>query len=81
MPTSWEQPTDAAARKHNVFGTMTYPISSDTIANPLLVALLRALSSCFGKAGKDFFVIGAAFIFLILASCFGDMAMGIFFTA
>lgn len=30
---------------------MTYPISSDIIANPLLVALLRALSSCFGKAG------------------------------
>lgn len=39
---------------------MIYPISSDTIANPLLVELLRALSSCFKEAGKDFFVIGAA---------------------
>lgn len=39
---------------------MIYPISSDTIANPLLVELLRALSTCFKEAGKDFFVIGAA---------------------
>ena len=39
---------------------MTYPISSNTIANPLLVDLLSVLSSCFNKAGNDFFVIGAA---------------------
>ena len=38
---------------------MTYPISSNTIANPLLVDLLSVLSSCFNKAGNDFFVIGA----------------------
>ena len=39
---------------------MTYPISSNTIANPLLVDLLSVLSSCFNKTGNDFFVIGAA---------------------
>ena len=39
---------------------MTYPISSNTIATPLLVDLLSVLSSCFNKAGNDFFVIGAA---------------------
>ena len=39
---------------------MTYPISYNTIANPLLVDLLSVLSSCFNKAGNDFFVIGAA---------------------
>lgn len=39
---------------------MTYPISSDTFANPLLVSLLRTLSTCFQAAGKPFFVIGAA---------------------
>jgi predicted nucleotidyltransferase len=39
---------------------MIYPISSNTFDNPLLVTLLRTLSSCFKDAGKDFFVIGAA---------------------
>ena len=39
---------------------MTYPISSNTLANPLLVSLLKELTSCFNEAGKDFFVIGAA---------------------
>ena len=39
---------------------MNYPISSSTLANPLQVALLRELASCFKDAGKDFFVIGAA---------------------
>lgn len=39
---------------------MNYPISSDTFANPLLVALLRELASCFNDAEKEFFVIGAA---------------------
>lgn len=39
---------------------MTYPISSDTFANPLLVSLLKALTACFQIAGKPFFVIGAA---------------------
>lgn len=39
---------------------MSYPISSSTIANPLLVALLKELTSCFNEARKDFFVIGAA---------------------
>ena len=39
---------------------MNYPISSNTFANPLLVALLKELTSCFNEAGKDFFVIGAA---------------------
>ena len=39
---------------------MTYPISYNTIANPLLVDLLSVLSSCFNKTGNDFFVIGAA---------------------
>ena len=39
---------------------MTYPISSDTFANPLLVSLLRTLTACFQSIGKPFFVIGAA---------------------
>ena len=39
---------------------MNYPISSNTFANPLLVALLRELASCFNDAQKEFFVIGAA---------------------
>lgn len=39
---------------------MNYPISSDKLANPLQLALLRKLSSCFSEMGKDFFVIGAA---------------------
>lgn len=38
---------------------MNYPISSSTLANPLLIALLKELVFCFNKAGKDFFVIGA----------------------
>lgn len=38
---------------------MNYPISSSTLANPLLIALLKELVFCFNKAGKEFFIIGA----------------------
>lgn len=38
---------------------MNFQISSDKIANPLLVDLLRKISRCFAEIEQDFFVIGA----------------------
>lgn len=46
---------------------MNYQISSEKIANPLLVELLRKVRRCFDQIEQDFFVIGATARDLVLS--------------
>lgn len=41
------------------FGLMDLRITSEKIANPLLVELLKKLTDSFNRMGREFYVIGA----------------------
>ena len=53
---------------------MNLKITSDNIANPLLVELLKTLTVCFNRMDREFYVIGATARDIIMLQLIGTTA-------